>query len=305
MKTKSHLIENRRDMKGTKYVQADSNLAPKIGNVVTIFVVAFLLLLGAWQPAGAQIILPGGYTPSFGTTLAKVGKDTITYNHRDLITKRRKKLVVGKKPASYYTNCDEEIDKATLTAKLSLGKDYTFGKAGFYTGVKLKIKSFDASSALVNQWIIDTLMLTESTPEQCWQVDYTSTFNQVKYFRVIILVYQKNMMVKDSVQLQVFVNVKYKIKPESLTSPTATMITQNTVASGAPKLFSWSCDCDFPSYQLQLMRLYNTNHAKNNENDITANVDWSQALSVEVRDTSIEMNLGEGKGIYIWRNGAF
>jgi len=62
------------------------------------------------------------------------------------------------------------------------------------------------------------------------------------------------------------------------------------------------CPDSFPHYQIQILRLYNTDPNKTNENAITATVDWSKALSLILgKSTSVNLALLEGRGYYTWR----
>lgn len=71
--------------------------------------------------------------------------------------------------------------------------------------------------------------------------------------------------------------------------------------------FDWSlatqCNDTIPNFEFQLLRLFNVDPAKvSNEEEITAEVDWSQALSIETgRQQSLSLTLAEGTGYYTWR----
>lgn len=70
--------------------------------------------------------------------------------------------------------------------------------------------------------------------------------------------------------------------------------------------FSWTPpgNTSFPNYELQILRLYNTDPAKKNvNNEIVAKINWADALKVETQSslTSIDLTIAEGTGFYVWR----
>lgn len=70
--------------------------------------------------------------------------------------------------------------------------------------------------------------------------------------------------------------------------------------------FSWTPpgNTSYPNYELQILRLYNTDSAKKNvNNEIVAKINWADALKVETQSssTSIDLTIAEGTGFYVWR----
>ena len=78
--------------------------------------------------------------------------------------------------------------------------------------------------------------------------------------------------------------------------------------------FSWEHTFPFTAYQLQLLRLYNTNGESTDPQNITADIVWSKAALYEIPITEIydshgniileksaDINLIEGSGYYVWR----
>lgn len=80
---------------------------------------------------------------------------------------------------------------------------------------------------------------------------------------------------------------------------------------GNPTLFRWTDSCaDAKNYEIQILRLYNTDPSALLENNITAKVDWSQAISYIVGKNKSGgtliwecdwLTLAEGTGFYVWR----
>lgn len=67
---------------------------------------------------------------------------------------------------------------------------------------------------------------------------------------------------------------------------------------------TFSCSDSFPSYQLQIMKLYNIGDENlYDEKSIHAMIDWSKALTIETQSKipEIKLTLAEGRGYYVWR----
>ena len=80
---------------------------------------------------------------------------------------------------------------------------------------------------------------------------------------------------------------------------------ENRPEYGRYYTFSWDTNgCEFPDYQFQLLRLYNSNPASTNELEtISAVVDWEKAMNYNLGSSanSITIAIAEGMGFYVWR----
>lgn len=69
--------------------------------------------------------------------------------------------------------------------------------------------------------------------------------------------------------------------------------------------FSWNTgEHDFPNYELQILKLYNSSASHElNLDEIEAEVNWEHALKIETQssNTHFQLSLGEGSGFYLWR----
>ena len=68
--------------------------------------------------------------------------------------------------------------------------------------------------------------------------------------------------------------------------------------------FDNPCDLYYPAFEFQLLRLYNEEPGnQNNEESVSAVVDWSEALTIIVGDQAhkLDLLLTEGTGFYAWR----
>lgn len=111
----------------------------------------------------------------------------------------------------------------------------------------------------------------------------------------------------------VFLNLDYKY-----TNCQATTTLSRT--SGSTVKFYWDfptstiyCPDELPSYQIQLLRLYNEDPLKTtDEMSITSTIDWNKALTFETErarsqnssqdvEKEITLTIAEGRGYYVWR----
>ncbi|RYD54596.1 MAG: hypothetical protein EOP56_18905, partial [Sphingobacteriales bacterium] len=90
--------------------------------------------------------------------------------------------------------------------------------------------------------------------------------------------------------------------------------TLNSAFPGVPTQFEWTDNCPaVRNYEVQVLRLFNVDPLKKTPQDITAKVDWDQALSFTTNtgpnygggpsqfDMNFSVTLAEGTGFYIWR----
>lgn len=91
--------------------------------------------------------------------------------------------------------------------------------------------------------------------------------------------------------------------------PGLTLTITNVYGSG-PTYFQWHDQCTtIVNYEIQVLRLYNTDPFRINEDDILAKIDWSQATSIFTEkgvnpitgNKTFYITLAEGTGYYAWR----
>lgn len=201
---------------------------------------------------------------------------------------------------NYAVECPAEYTtSAALKVKLDLGEDYEFGQdINFSELVDFTVNGYNAETG---GNIIFTkyheLTLTQSEPEKIWYIPLTpAEYNGLK--RVEATAPPSVMPVRITVEIE-------KESTFNVTKPpfnTELMVSVNPVdATTNPVVFSWNALCvKIPNYQIQILRLYNTQENLNNQQ---ATVDWSQALTIETEssETSLKLHLVEGTGYYIWR----
>lgn len=229
--------------------------------------------------------------------------DEVTMNHTKLTNLQNSgiKFKLRKSDKFTTTTCDKRLESAFLTARFDMGEDFIFGGNGFFVSLTLEIEAFDASNNLLYVLPMNMLSLNGQRPEQWYRHDFTADHANVERFKIKVLNYNANVpnaWFLDSIQLHFNIEEDYRFRPN-----TATVTTLNSVSPAAePVIYDWSCDCPVPSYEFQLLRLYNTDAALiSDETIISANIDWSEALSLEVPDTTMRLRPSEGTGYYLWR----
>ena len=220
-----------------------------------------------------------------------------------------------------YCN-DLSIHSGALRVTLDLGDNYNYGLSVFTVDVSLKIEGIDygggGSTVLITHDPV-VLAIDENAPEQVFYVPYSGTqldnHDLVDVYRVTVNSYAVTGIVASDVRVTVRYDDEYAVDPVRPSPDEAEPIlyheTKETELSSNPVEFSWhvsgTCADRFPSYQLQVLRLYNIEPDYDDDKvETKAIVDWSQALTLEVAgsETSVQstdVTLAEGTGWYIWR----
>jgi hypothetical protein len=209
---------------------------------------------------------------------------------------------------------------ARLHLKLDLGDDYVIPSTGVNTfTVEVNLNYSIGSAPPVSK----TLMITHLQPEYLIMEDVFSSFN-VTGTSPPITVHVTAVSTTDAgvplpagfldnliaaklrltAKLERGYDVDVRLKNSGLmyAPPVANpvSITHRLVT------FNWSAPGvdAYPDYELQILKVFNTDPLyKNNLNEISAKIDWSNALKVETQSykTSFKLTMAEGTGYYIWR----
>jgi len=209
----------------------------------------------------------------------------------------------------------ERVEIAELHVLLNLGEDYNYGRNTFSTSVRLQIEGFDTIGNRHYGPKDAELEINEQTPEKLRifnipvfafdpnQPDITDHKNA--RFDIEILGYSGDGNVSNDVNLEVFYTEKLAVDARHISEPSQPIVSLEPILSPTnPQTFRWQTECpNIPNYQFQLLRLYNKDASKTAVTDITAVVDWSQALTLETgsSETSLTLTIAEGTGFYIWR----
>jgi RHS repeat-associated protein len=251
-----------------------------------------------------MLFILGAVVPLLAQPYAKV--PSVTYSgYSDL--SNTKTLYVRNSLSAYCTGSTTTIKKAVLNAKLNLGDDYNYGQGNWSSGAQLTVNVTGYNSYTSNTSplvsISQTLTISDASPEQLYSYDFTTLHGQVNRFVVTVSGASADAVVQSALRL----NVSFTEDVAIAVSPTISLVSvtaQPAVVTSNPVTFNWTMCDSAPEYQLQLLRLYNTNSAKlTTEKDITSTIDWNKALTVETgnSDTYITLTIAEGRGFYLWR----
>ncbi|MCB0711036.1 MAG: thrombospondin type 3 repeat-containing protein [Ignavibacteriae bacterium] len=213
-----------------------------------------------------------------------------------------------------------------------------------------------ASGAPVGSPYLCSMTLSTLHPEQICQFDVSDQLSSVEYFKVTTAnytypankfrvngignnkaaIYQELL---NALQLHVYYEEKISVSPyqkntdptkEDISSPIVLEISNPIGQNGDhswfgvldnPVTFAWdlpsSCTFDeYPSYQIQILRLFNRDPdrypdaASTNEASIKETINWKHALTFEtgplhdengVQTRALALTMAEGRGYYVWR----
>ncbi len=213
----------------------------------------------------------------------------------------------------YASPCVQSIKKSTLNLKLNTGKDHIFGNQDFSATVGVQVTGFDNYDGTGVPVVTYNAQLTidKNFPEVLHFIDITKDYSTVKTYTVKISSFNppSTAVIKNSIQLETSVDEEFNVNvPVTLYSPIVDP-KFTLPSSGNVYKFEWeTVQCEAPSYQFQLLRLFNNGSitlpgqtTTNPEYNISAEIDWSKALTLETNQKSISLTLTEGTGYYIWR----
>ncbi len=207
------------------------------------------------------------------------------------------------------------VSKATLKALLSVGDEYVYGSS-FTSPVKLnvKIRLYNAARTLLKTYT-DTFLLTYPNVEQLLSEDITSYYNNLDVVTIAVTSYSPSSTTVNGIAVSSTTSFKVSIerdiavavKTVASTSPTIATFKYVPITTAAnPITFAWQnlyCQNYIPEYELQVLRLYNTDATYTTSTKVKAIVDWSKAATMLIENgvSSVNLNMIQGSGYYIWR----
>jgi hypothetical protein len=221
---------------------------------------------------------------------------------------------------SPYAGLNHQPVKAVLKAALDLGDVYRLGTLPFGIEVNFTIAGKNASSQAVfseNK----TLSILPSKPEQMIVYDFIGSADVLDHVTISITGVNRSYLgitedpailayINDSLRLTVSYSIDYRVDVRAThqgpeLTPTINAL-GNTILNSRIQTFSWNnaTTKKFPNYQFQLLKLNNKNPANvSSPTSITAEVDWSRALTIETEssDKNLTITIAEGTGFYVWR----
>ena len=265
-----------------------------------------------WATAGtATITVKGSNSCGFGTISsfsvtvypqAPAHADTLTYTHTHMSNQTQQTLILDHCPGG--APCGNRVlQKAELLIRLSTGEDHELGSTNFSCDLVAQTRAYNAytgGTQLLSN--LKPMHVGTDSPEQLYVLDVTSIYDQAQRFDIVLRDYTCTAIAQSSMKATATLRRTF-LTPAAGQSVTLTPVNLNP--SGTNKLtFSWTPSCaGFPTYQFQLLRLYNSDPAfAQNPQQIKARIDWNEALTIETTaGTSLTLSLTEGSGYYAWR----
>lgn len=214
-----------------------------------------------------------------------------------------------------FACADHEVVRAQIELRLDMGEDYTLGQGPFNCGVEVQIEPHDIlglNVAFPLDAIRRRLEISSDAPEQVVSfdlIDYESRFANVDHYRVSVL--SQDGMGGGNSDLDLA--VRNHLRLEAYIVNAVTMDAEGHAVTPAPielrhggkrVRFRWDNACArFPMHEFQLLKLHNINPAKDGIQQIDAEIDWRQALTIPVANyrNELELPVVEGSGFYVWR----
>ncbi|MGB0522470.1 MAG: hypothetical protein ACPGJS_05895 [Flammeovirgaceae bacterium] len=258
---------------------------------ITLMVILATLALSA-NYSKAQVFQSGSYTDTASSKLL---------------------TVYGGSPLTLQlptTPLGAQIKSAKLYVKVDLGDDFTFGNLPFQAPIVYTLKAIGTSTTTISNNA--SFNISNKAPEAAFYVDITHLLQSqgaVTSFEIPTVNFSVEAdgltaSLKNRIQNALRLSMSYVIDYQIDVSNMIVTTTDSRVTPGLKGVeFNWSHTGLAPNYQFQLLRLYNTDPTKKDSTNITAEVDWNKALSLEMESHQrfLKLTMAEGTGYYIWR----
>lgn len=284
------------------------------------------------DPEVEQGLDDGEFPPVALQYQSVVSKDSVEFNHTQLTGWGSSVVTLAVLDEPLEHQCIEcEITEAKLKVELRMGSDdYTFGRTDFSNGsLDVTVLGY-LNGAPQSTYGPVTLTINEKEPQQRQVFDFLAN-SDVDEFRISVSNYTSpthptNSTITSSLETDIRLKVYYEqeivVDAVHSSQPTTPLVEPTPLgASGAgwtrvstnPLTLSWSLasgctDDQFPTYQLQLLRLFNRDPLYVNADNISDGrvhdtVDWTRALTIETGSKALSqvLTIAEGTGYYVWR----
>ncbi|MFZ6052362.1 RHS repeat-associated core domain-containing protein [Halocola ammonii] len=217
-------------------------------------------------------------------------------------------------------NCEgvsKEFDRAILYATVDLGEVFNFGAAEinstnqFSKHIELEIRAYNGPDNTSTQIATYDVVfdIDNFNPEQVFQVDISDIYLDIFHIEAEVDLSSYSapgvVPIEDELRLDLFVEPEYRIG--QIDNSQLLTIGEETAEGNGRYTFDWSsiCDLEFPNYEFQIMRLYNSGQDQNLDpvHPYPSTMDWDAALSIETQspEKSLTITIAEGSGVYAWR----
>jgi hypothetical protein len=233
-----------------------------------------------------------------------------------------------------------KIINASLLIKTNLGDEYNYGPSSassnapldFKYKISFHLKAYDGAIAVNNVFdqVSYAVIIENDKPEAAFVKNLSQysdvlsnavsasdlSFQRIAISNVTItpLITSASNASTQAIMLASIANkIRFEISYdiEYGIDATADLVKPIITPLGATKqiskqiIFSWdNGGYQFPNYEFQLLRLFNTKETTAaSDKIITAEVDWSKALKIETQSsaTALSLTIAEGSGFYVWR----
>lgn len=261
------------------------------------------------------LLFVGGNIPLHAQQTDRVKTKYVQFNYNELNTGQTKYLheytVVNTQPV--VDSCPgllRQKTSANLYIRYQLeegNKGYTFGTRMFQSSVNFTIEALGIAGNVMGTYT-GYININPFEPEKLWQVNVDSVQSGLASFKITFNNLQNSdPATYDFLKAEVYLEEEWRVDVNPMPVSNTPIISRQTFQvnnTSTTQRFEWQADCpQIPNYEFQLLRLYNTDPNKTTATNITAIVDWSQALSIELEQaqTYLELPLTEGTGYYLWR----
>ncbi len=202
------------------------------------------------------------------------------------------------------------LSTAKLIAKLNWKADYLSAITNQYT-VNVIITPYPNFSGTSNAMptYSTSLVVSKNDPQSYVTFDIASIHATANRFDVQVTYVNSGAsqpVVQDVIQTEVsyLEEFVYNVANATVTALSATAIDPSNLDK--EWIFKWTTNTNCtpaPNYQFQLLRLFNNNAANTTETSITADIDWSKALTIETGNSlqELALTITDGTGYYVWR----
>lgn len=204
---------------------------------------------------------------------------------------------------------------ATLFLTLDLGDNYVVNPSD---------GDFSISVSLNNNIVgTKTITITKDAPEQTISIDMMQYIDNglllstVPFIMTVVSGPDLTTLpsgsfihnyAENSLRVSARIERNYAIDVRDAVSQlvTSPLLSTTPVITGKRANFSWNTvgNYNYPNYELQILRLYNTDPTKTtDQTTISFNIDWSKALKIETQSykKTLDLTIMEGTGYYVWR----
>ena len=207
---------------------------------------------------------------------------------------------------------DYNVDNSKLYIKISFAEIYKLGVDNPIKEFSLKLRVYEND---LDKALLDGIVMSSENPEIIYAYNYSGAPDELETVSVLIEDIDWNDVststnvqnyIKKNITVELTSEIDYRIdvrKQETTIAPIIEPFGDVEITNRYQE-FSWETSEDFPNYQFELLRLYNTNEdLANKVKEIAATIDWSKALRIETQnsDKHIALTIAEGTGFYVWR----